>query len=83
MFALKRQDICHEGFNALFHRFLLGRSTKLCSRSQRRARCRLGRLVMQTGWAILSGDGKTHTVTTGGTGPNGQAVNSVAVPEKQ
>ena len=39
--------------------------------------------AVQTGWAVLSGDGKTYTVTTGGTGPNGQAMSSVAVFEKQ
>jgi hypothetical protein len=39
--------------------------------------------AVQTGWAVLSGDGKTYTVTSGGTGPNGQAVATVAVYEKQ
>jgi hypothetical protein len=39
--------------------------------------------AVQTGWAVVSGDGKTYTVTTGGIGPNGQAMSSVAVYEKQ
>jgi len=39
--------------------------------------------AVQTGWAVLSADAKTYTVTTGGTGPNGQAMSSVAVFEKQ
>src|SRR5258708_38996126 len=39
--------------------------------------------AVQTGWAVLSGDGKTYTVTIGGIGPNGQAMSTVAVYEKQ
>jgi hypothetical protein len=39
--------------------------------------------AVQTGRAVLSSDGKTYTVTTEGTGPNGQAINTVAVFEKQ
>jgi hypothetical protein len=39
--------------------------------------------AVQTGWARLSGDGKTYTVTTGGMGPNGQAMSTVGVFEKQ
>ena len=39
--------------------------------------------AVQTGWAVLSGDGKTYTVTTGGMGPNGQAMSTVGVFEKQ
>jgi hypothetical protein len=39
--------------------------------------------AVQTGWAVLSGDGKTYTVTIGGIGPNGQAVVTLAVYEKQ
>ena len=39
--------------------------------------------AVQTGWAVVSGDGKTYTVTTGGTGPNGQAISTVGVFEKQ
>ena len=39
--------------------------------------------TVQTGWGVVSGDGKTYTVTTGGTGPNGQAMSTVAVFEKQ
>src|SRR5215467_14819742 len=37
----------------------------------------------QTGWFVVSGDGKTYTVTTGGVGPNGQAISTVAVFDKQ
>jgi hypothetical protein len=39
--------------------------------------------AVQTGWAVLSADAKTYTVTTGGAGPNGQAMSTVAVFEKQ
>jgi hypothetical protein len=39
--------------------------------------------AIQTGWAVVSGDGKTYTVTTGGIGVNGQATSSVAVYDKQ
>jgi hypothetical protein len=39
--------------------------------------------AVQTGSAVVSSDGKTYTVTTGGIGPNGQPVSSVAVFEKQ
>ena len=39
--------------------------------------------AVQTGWGAVSGDGVTYTVTTGGTGPNGQAMSTVAVFEKQ
>jgi hypothetical protein len=46
------------------------------------ARLKDGKAV-QTGWGAVSGDGKTYTVTTGGTGPNGQAMSTVAVFEKQ
>jgi hypothetical protein len=41
-----------------------------------------GRTV-QTGSNVLSPDGKTFTVTTDGTGLNGQPVHNVAVYEKQ
>jgi len=46
------------------------------------ARLKDGKAV-QTGWGAVSGDGKTYTVTTGGTGPNGQAMSTVAVFDKQ
>ena len=46
------------------------------------ARLKDGKAV-QTGWGAVSSDGKTYTVTTGGTGPNGQAMSTVAVFEKQ
>jgi hypothetical protein len=39
--------------------------------------------ALQTGWAVVSGDGKTYTVTTGGTGLNGQPISTVGVFEKQ
>jgi len=39
--------------------------------------------TVQTGSIVLSADGKTLTVTTEGTGPNGQPIHNVAVYEKQ
>ena len=39
--------------------------------------------AVQTGWFVVSGDGKTYTVTTGGIGPNGQAMSTVGVFDKQ
>jgi hypothetical protein len=39
--------------------------------------------TVQTGSNVLSADGKTFTVTTEGTGPNGQPIHNVAVYEKQ
>jgi hypothetical protein len=38
---------------------------------------------VQTGSIVLSADGKILTVTTEGTGPNGQPIHNVAVYEKQ
>lgn len=45
-------------------------------------RSKAGKAV-QTGSNALSSDGKTFTVTTEGTGANGQQISSVAVYEKQ
>jgi len=39
--------------------------------------------TVQTGSNVLSADGKTFTVTTDGTGANGQPIHSVAVFERQ
>lgn len=39
--------------------------------------------TVQTGSNVLSADGKTFTVTTDATGPNGQPIHSVAVFERQ
>ena len=39
--------------------------------------------TVQTGSIVLSADGKILTVTTEGTGPNGQPIHNVAVYEKQ
>jgi hypothetical protein len=39
--------------------------------------------AVQTGFNLISADGKTFTVTTIGTGPNGQPINTVAAYEKQ
>jgi hypothetical protein len=39
--------------------------------------------TVQTGSIVLSADGKTLTVTTEGTGPDGQPIHNVAVYEKQ
>lgn len=39
--------------------------------------------AVQTGSNEVSSDGKTFTVSTEGTGPNGQPISSVAVYEKQ
>jgi hypothetical protein len=41
-----------------------------------------GKAVL-TGWAVVSGDGKTYTITNGGIGANGQAVSSIAVYDRQ
>ena len=39
--------------------------------------------VIQSGSHVLSSDGKTFTVITTGTGPNGREINNFAVYEKQ
>ena len=39
--------------------------------------------VIQSGFHVLSSDGKTFTVVTTGTGPNGREINTFAVYEKQ
>jgi hypothetical protein len=39
--------------------------------------------IVQSGFGVLSGNGKTFTVTTIGTGPNGEQINNVAVYDKQ
>jgi hypothetical protein len=39
--------------------------------------------IVQTGFGVLSKDGKTFAVTTIGTGPNGEQINNVAVYDKQ
>jgi hypothetical protein len=39
--------------------------------------------IIQAGFGVLSRDGKTFTVTTIGTGPNGEQINNVAVYDKQ
>jgi hypothetical protein len=39
--------------------------------------------IVQSGFGVLSRDGKTFTVTTIGTGPNGEQINNVAVYDKQ
>jgi hypothetical protein len=45
-------------------------------------RLKAGKIV-QSGFGVLSRDGKTFTVTTIGTGPNGEQINNVAVYDKQ
>jgi hypothetical protein len=45
-------------------------------------RLKAGKLVA-TGTGVVSQDGKTFTVTTTGTLPNGQSVNSIGVYDKQ
>ena len=45
-------------------------------------RLKAGKIV-QSGFGVLSRDGKTFTVTTIGTGPNGELINNVAVYDKQ
>ena len=39
--------------------------------------------VIQSGFHVISSDGKTFTVITTGTGPNGREINTFAVYEKQ
>jgi hypothetical protein len=39
--------------------------------------------VVQTGTQVVSKDGKELTITTRGTGANGQQINNVAVFDKQ
>jgi hypothetical protein len=39
--------------------------------------------VIQSGFHVISSDGKTFTVITTGAGPNGQEMNTVAVYDKQ
>jgi hypothetical protein len=39
--------------------------------------------VIQSGFHVISSDGKTFTVITTGTGPNGQEINNFAVYDKQ
>jgi hypothetical protein len=45
-------------------------------------RLKAGKIV-QTGFGVLSRDGKTFAVTTIGSGPNGEQINNVAVYDKQ
>jgi hypothetical protein len=39
--------------------------------------------IIQAGFGVVSGDGKTFTVTTIGTGSNGEQINNVVVYDKQ
>jgi hypothetical protein len=42
-----------------------------------------GGKIIQAGFGVVSRDGKSFTVTTIGTGPNGEQINNVAVYDKQ
>ena len=56
--------------------------TRIDAQTVNWVRSKDGKTVL-TGSNVLSADGKTFTVTTDGTGPNGQPIHSVAVFEKQ
>ena len=56
--------------------------TRVDSRTVSFSRIKGGKAV-QAGLIVVSGDGRTMTITTAGTNPNGQQVNNVAVCDKQ